>query len=434
MKIINTKTALICYDISCKGNDYESSEEGDRMKYVNGSEVLPEELVRMIQRYVQGKYVYIPKQEEEKKNWGANTGYRNELAKRDSHIYRKYLEGIPIIQLGNYYHLSSPSIRRIILKKKKEYEAVDRKIKEILNNWNIQGEVKQIYSSAWSVSEEYVIKVYSEQSSMNRNIIILKTLHQTGIPVAEVLPTNTGRDYCEDGENYYVMTRRLPGSNLGSLGQEPKEICFRMGSVIGRLHLAFQKCEEELTFWNNSLLKEMTGWVRESLKESEWRYVREEEYHQAVTKLQSVYDGLPRQLIHRDVHLGNFLFDKNVFSGYIDFDLSQKNIRIFDIAYFLLGILSEEGNNDIDRELWFDLVGETVRGYEEQLRLTDEEKEALAVVMQCIELLFTAYFFSIKDEKCAEDAAGLFRFAVINERKMRDRLISDNLLTVAEKR
>ena len=34
---------------------------------------------------------------------------------------------------------------------------------------------------------------------------------------------------------------------------------------------------------------------------------------------------LPVQLIHRDVHFGNFLFDEGKFSGYIDFDLSQRN-------------------------------------------------------------------------------------------------------------
>lgn len=393
------------------------------MKYMNGSEVLPEELVRLIQRYVQGSYIYIPK-EEAKENWGANTNYRNELAKRDSHIYRRYLEGIPASQLGSRYHLSSSSIRRIILKQKRKYAEMDKKIKDILSNWSLQGEVKQIYATTWSVSEGYVIKVYTERSGMDRNITMLKTLHQAGIPVAEVIPANSGRDYYEEGERYYVMTRRLPGSNLAGLGQEPKEICYRMGNVIGRLHLAFQKCEEKLTFWDNSLLEEMTGWVQEKLRDSEWSDIREDEYLQAVSELQSVYDKLPRQLIHRDVHFGNFLFDKNVFSGYIDFDLSQKNIRIFDIAYFLLGILCEEGNNCIDREQWYDLVGETVRGYEEQLRLTEQEKEALTIVMQCIEILFTAYFISIKDEKCAGDAAGLFRFVLSNEQRIRNKLLS----------
>ena len=42
------------------------------------------------------------------------------------------------------------------------------------------------------------------------------------------------------------------------------------------------------------------------------------------------------------MHFGNFLFQEGSFSGYIDFDLSQKNIRIFDLCYFLAGLLAEE--------------------------------------------------------------------------------------------
>ena len=38
-----------------------------------------------------------------------------------------------------------------------------------------------------------------------------------------------------------------------------------MGEILGRLHLAFRKCEERLELWDNSLLDEMNGWVAESL-------------------------------------------------------------------------------------------------------------------------------------------------------------------------
>jgi len=35
------------------------------------------------------------------------------------------------------------------------------------------------------------------------------------------------------------------------------------------------------------------------------------------------------------------LFDQGKLTGYIDFDLSQKDARIFNICYFLMGLLSE---------------------------------------------------------------------------------------------
>lgn len=103
-----------------------------------------------------------------------------------------------------------------------------------------------------------------------------------------------------------------------------------MGEILGRLHLAFRKCEERLELWDNSLLDEMNGWVAERLSREKW--LDEETFRSAVGNLQDGYDRLPRQLIHRDVHFGNFLFDHGEFSGYIDFDLSQKNIRILIFA------------------------------------------------------------------------------------------------------
>lgn len=128
---------------------------------------------------------------------------------------------------------------------------------------------------------------------------------------------------------------------------------------------------------------------------------------------------MPVQLIHRDVHFGNFLFSDGEFSGYIDFDLSQRNIRIFDICYFLLGLLSEEKKLDITEEEWFAWVGDVFDGYEEKLELLEAEKEAVPCVMECIELLFAAYFESIKDVKCAEDAYKIFEFVRQREERIR---------------
>lgn len=85
-------------------------------------------------------------------------------------------------------------------------------------------------------------------------------------------------------------------------------------------------------------------------------YVERSKYDDIVQNLEKVYNKLPVQLIHRDVHLDNFLFDKGKFAGYIDFDLSQRNIIIFDLCYFMLGLLSEEEILDITEEQWFEIL------------------------------------------------------------------------------
>ena len=68
--------------------------------------------------------------------------------------------------------------------------------------------------------------------------------------------------------------------------------------------------------------------------QNEWSIVSETDFTGTCNQLEKIYEGLPKQLIHRDVHSGNFLFENNEFSGYIDFDLSQKNIRIIVRSIF----------------------------------------------------------------------------------------------------
>lgn len=46
------------------------------MRYVNAREVLPEPLVRELQKVVQGGYLYVPKDERSRKRWGEESGYR----------------------------------------------------------------------------------------------------------------------------------------------------------------------------------------------------------------------------------------------------------------------------------------------------------------------------------------------------------------------
>ena len=82
-------------------------------------------------------------------------------------------------------------------------------------------------------------------------------------------------------------------------------------------------------------------------------------------------------LIHRDVHLGNFLFYINEFSGYVDFDLSQKNIRIFDLCYFMLGLLLEDEENKVDETQWFQYLKNLVKGYASVIPISIIERKSI---------------------------------------------------------
>lgn len=89
------------------------------MSYKRAEEILPKEVIELIQRYVDGENIYIPRKSENRLEWGAGTETRRELRARNRQIYSDYLVGMKIQQLACKYYLSEKSIQRIIREFKK---------------------------------------------------------------------------------------------------------------------------------------------------------------------------------------------------------------------------------------------------------------------------------------------------------------------------
>lgn len=386
------------------------------MKYKNANDVLPPELVEELQKYIQGEFVYVPKKERQTPN--PDTEYKIELAKRNARVYTMHLEGVSNEQLAKNFSLAQSSIRRIIIEQRKRFAVMTEKIKELLPLWGLENEnLKQIYSSVWSIGENYVLKAYSEPESLKRNITVNNHLQNMGIPVGALLKTKDSQQFIEADGQYFFVSKKLLGNNVVSLKFSDK-IAQPMGEIIAKLHVAFDSLEDKVELWENSTLSEMNGWVKESFNKSGWQNISEEDYKLVLSNLEKQYDKLPVGLIHRDVHFGNFLFDNRKFSGYIDFDLSQKNIRIFDLCYFVLSVLSQKEKFEITEEKWFDFVKNVFSGYNKIIALTAEEKETAVFVMECIELLFLAYFEGQEDSALAKSTYDIFKFINSNERRI----------------
>ncbi|MBK1812754.1 hypothetical protein JHL18_19210 [Clostridium sp. YIM B02505] len=89
------------------------------MSYSNGKDIFPSEVLEIIQNYVDGEYIYIPRKDENKIAWGELTKSKNELLKRNTNIYEDYLKGMSTQLLSEKYYLSPKSIQRIVSEKKK---------------------------------------------------------------------------------------------------------------------------------------------------------------------------------------------------------------------------------------------------------------------------------------------------------------------------
>lgn len=84
------------------------------MSYRRAEEILPIEIIELIQQYVDGENIYIPRKAKKRKEWGTDTGIRQELHIRNVVIYEDYRAGMKVVELAGKYFLSEKSIQRII--------------------------------------------------------------------------------------------------------------------------------------------------------------------------------------------------------------------------------------------------------------------------------------------------------------------------------
>jgi Mor family transcriptional regulator len=90
------------------------------MGYIRAEEILPPDIIKLVQRYIDGENIYIPRKENNKKEWGTKTLIRQELMKRNLLIFADYKQGSKVPELATRYFLSEKTIQRIIRETKKD--------------------------------------------------------------------------------------------------------------------------------------------------------------------------------------------------------------------------------------------------------------------------------------------------------------------------
>lgn len=110
------------------------------MSYVKAEDVLPKQLVEEIQRYVDGKLLYVPRKDENSLSWGEKSGTRERMAKRNQTIVDRYYSGETMEELSRVYFLSEKRIRGIL----REYESSQKRI----------GGKSSAHNSGWALSSE----------------------------------------------------------------------------------------------------------------------------------------------------------------------------------------------------------------------------------------------------------------------------------------
>jgi len=284
---------------------------------------------------------------------------------------------------------------RIHLKREEAMMLTHKKAAEILKNWGLEQEkVTDIYydgtgernEHAVYVGERYVLKVTANLGKLNNHLQITNLLEKRGLTSAVVVKTSDGAEYVREGEQYFFLTRRLVGKQMTANTLEKARF---VGEIIGKLDLALQDAELCLNDGNMSeqVICKALPKVKELLELSE-SFVKKFSDEFAV-----LYKQLPRQIIHRDPNPGNIICSENDY-GFLDFELSQREVRIFDPCYAATAVLSE--HFEMLKEQWIPLYQNMMLGYDSTACLTAEEQRAIPYVIIANQLICTAWFAGIE--------------------------------------
>ena len=88
------------------------------MSYKKAKHILPLELLKEIQKYVEGESIYIPRRSDRKKPRWTSAASLKYFQKRNAQIFSEYLAGESQDLLSEKYFLSLKSIQRIIRQEK----------------------------------------------------------------------------------------------------------------------------------------------------------------------------------------------------------------------------------------------------------------------------------------------------------------------------
>ena len=282
---------------------------------------------------------------------------------------------------------------RIDLTKEEHMTVTHKKAAQVLQAWNLEGEtITDIYydgtgnknDSACYVGEEFVLKYTANLGKLKNHIEVSKAIKSIGLLSASPVTTIAGQEYIQDGELYFYVTQRIKGMQMVSHSFGDGDARF-VGEIIGQLHLALSKIEDCVR--EADLLATVRDWALPNAKED--LGLTDAFCKEYLDSFAALYPKLPRQIIHRDPNSGNIICNQDQW-GFIDFDLAERNARIYDPCYASTAVLSEIFGKD--NELWLEVYRNIICGYDSVAHLTDVERKAIPYVILANQFVCVAWF------------------------------------------
>ena len=286
------------------------------------------------------------------------------------------------------------------------------KIKSVLEQWKLSGEtVSDFYDAnsgqridnTWRVGERYIMQVGTNVTGLRNHIAVSEKLKAQSFAAALPVKTISGEDFLTEGELYYFVSVRVSGSTLNDrvlFGENGRKLACKLGQAIGKLDHAL--AEFDFICNEPNLLEQMKNRGIPKLRES--GCFTEAFYRDYLAHMEQLYPRLPRQLIHRDPNPSNIISEHGEITGFLDFELTERNVRIFDPCYAATAILSATyEDSTLDRDKWPEILRNIIAGYDAVVRLTEVERAAIPYLIYSIQMTCIAFFSEFERYRALAD-------------------------------
>lgn len=286
-------------------------------------------------------------------------------------------------------------------------------LRRVLTNWNIPqdlpvNDIKIIdgtktSENVWQVGKDYFLKT-GDRAALLRNARIAKALAAQGFAAPVPVPTRSCGDLTDD-QNSFVLIHRLDGRPLSKeerFGADCGDFGFQYGQSIARLHNALAAVEEDIHPFEQNLFADVTEWALPNVRKQniQWNMgLPNSFFDEYIQNFEALFEKLPKQLIHRDPNPCNILFSGGEVCGFVDFDLSERNVRLWDPCYCATGILVEQRDVENAYDKFPVILNAILHGYDSVNPLTAEEKQAVYYVICSIQMICVSYFESVNEYK-----------------------------------
>jgi len=177
--------------------------------------------------------------------------------------------------------------------------------------------------------------------------------------------------------------------------------CYDVGKNIGRLHKATHKIKlyrknsmsinnlesllKNIKFRSNTIVPNLKSVLRTNLREIKKEWPK----------------NLPKGIIHGDLFIDNIFFNKDKFSGFIDFYFSCNDYSMYEIAICINALCFDKRNNKF--VLNNQKVKSLIKGYQSVKKIYQKEKDALNILCRgaALRYLLTRIYDYINTPKTA---------------------------------